>query len=172
MTDADRLQAKGVPITLDDGSEIRIRFDMEALKELEKNFGDLDTIIRELRRQGWKPGQTGKGAMETITYLLWATLLHTEWEGGKHKYPGRAEQYSHMLDSARLMDSSYLTALNAAMLEVLPEPTEEDRAADAARRAEEAADPNANGSRDLSLGSDSTPTPQVAMAAKTGSSGA
>jgi hypothetical protein len=164
VSDGDRMAAKGAPITLDDGSEVRIRFDMEALKELEKKFGDLTKIIEELQRDGWADGR-----IETITYLLKTTMLHLEWENGEHKYPGKAERLSHLLDSSRLLDSTYLTALNVAMAEALPTPSEEDIAA--AKAAAEQADPLAEGRKADSPGNGSTPMPPAVTVDAIGSSG-
>ena len=56
VTDADRIAAKGVPITLSDGVERVVRFDLEALLVIEEKFGSVGEfaglIDADLRGKG------------------------------------------------------------------------------------------------------------------------
>lgn len=47
-TDAQRLRAKGAPITLADGSEVRVRFGMAGILALEEYFGSITAVEEQM----------------------------------------------------------------------------------------------------------------------------
>lgn len=46
-SESDRILAAGVPITLSDGREVRVRIAMRGLKALEDHFGSVDAALRQ-----------------------------------------------------------------------------------------------------------------------------
>lgn len=72
VTDADRIAAAGIPLTLG-GREVRVRYTLRSWKEAEDRFGSLEEVIAILRRllAGEEKKEIG-----TIVPLLWAGLVH------------------------------------------------------------------------------------------------
>lgn len=72
VTDADRIAAAGIPLTLG-GREVRVRYTLRSWKEAEDRFGSLEEVLAILRRllAGDEPKPVG-----TTMTLLWAGLLH------------------------------------------------------------------------------------------------
>jgi hypothetical protein len=71
-THAQRLQAKGHPITLADGREIRVRFGMGALVAIEERFGSLKAVEEQL-----KSLDVNARVFGPILDLLMAGIIHT-----------------------------------------------------------------------------------------------
>lgn len=72
VTDADRLAAAGIPLTLG-GREVRVRYTLRSWKEAEDRFGSLEEVLAIMRRL--LAGEE-KREVNTIIPLLWAGLLH------------------------------------------------------------------------------------------------
>jgi hypothetical protein len=76
VTDADRIAAAGIPLTLG-GREVRVRYTLRSWKEAEDRFGSLEEVLDLLRgligEEGAKPVPKRVG---TVMPLLWAGLLH------------------------------------------------------------------------------------------------
>lgn len=99
VTEGDRIEALGVPITLVDGRQVRLRFGARAIRQLERQYGSLKTFQEEIRS-----GSDGRGAT-AIFDALGAGLLHEKL--------GSQEEVDDLLDE-RLLSSDYLTAFNEA----------------------------------------------------------
>lgn len=48
VSDADRIRADGIPVTLADGSTLQLRFDFEALLTIERRLGSLTGLTKNL----------------------------------------------------------------------------------------------------------------------------
>lgn len=105
ITDADRLVAAGRPITLADGSIVRLRFGFRGLLALEESFGSL-TAVEEILSQVAE----GKGKLLDPLVRLLAAGLVSEGLG--------FDAVADRLDIARL--ESYVEALVVALEEALP----------------------------------------------------
>lgn len=94
MTNAKQLAARGVPITLADGREVRLRYDMEALEAIEGAFGSLAAMQEELAED--------KKMFTALNTVIAAGLKH---EGLSRE------------DVVKLMDPAELEAYSEAMSE-------------------------------------------------------
>ncbi len=76
VTDADRIAAAGIPLTLG-GREVRVRFTMRSWKEAEDRFGSLEEAFSILRRMSSlvPEEQLGKPIGPTMAFL-WMALIH------------------------------------------------------------------------------------------------
>ena len=72
VTDADRIAADGIPLTLG-GRELRVRYTLRSWKHAEDRFGSLEEVLAILYRliDGTQDKQVG-----TVIPLLWMGLLH------------------------------------------------------------------------------------------------
>ena len=72
VTDADRIAAAGIPLTLG-GREVRVRYTLRSWKEAEDRFGSLREVFAIMGRlsDGSEDKQVG-----TLIPLLWMGLLH------------------------------------------------------------------------------------------------
>jgi hypothetical protein len=68
MSQANDVRIKGVPVTLADGHEYELIFDMNAMIELEEKFGAIETAMQSLSEGKIKPMRT----------ILWAGLCHSD----------------------------------------------------------------------------------------------
>lgn len=78
VSDADRIAADGIPLTLG-GREVRVRYTLRSWKEAEDRFGSLDDVFTLLRGLIDAPGDDAepvKKKVGTIIPLLWMGLLH------------------------------------------------------------------------------------------------
>lgn len=74
VTEARQLRAQGVPITLLDGREVRLIFDVEAIAEIEDNFGSLEGMqdkLNEIMKHGVKAQ-----FFKPLLQMMRAALLH------------------------------------------------------------------------------------------------
>lgn len=74
-TESDRILAAGIPLTLADGREVRVRYSMRSLKRMEDHYGSTEAPLR--LAQGLFDGST-KCQFTTIVSLLAFGLLHEE----------------------------------------------------------------------------------------------
>lgn len=144
-TEADRLEAAGVPITLTDGREVWLRYSMRSLKSFEDNFGSVTAAVESLNglfpRNGKPPAN--EKAVSTLLPLLAAGLLHE----------GLDEEALYDLTSFFDKDA-YLVAISAALDQAFPLPASPGKASKARSR-----------------GGASTTQPRRASAGATSSSG-
>lgn len=108
-TDSDRILAAGVPLTLADGREVRVRYSMRSLKEMEDRYGSLEEPLRLVH--GLFDGST-KRHITTLVPMLAFGLLHEE---------GITEDGLYDLtDTTRRVE--YLKVISDAIGEALPAP--------------------------------------------------
>lgn len=101
-TESDRILAPGVPITLTDGREVRVRYGMRALKMLEDEFGGLGAVEDVLDGNGKMIGP--------IVMMLAAGLSHEHIS---------ADELLDLTDPAEL--ASYGDAVSAAFGQAFPQ---------------------------------------------------
>lgn len=100
-----RLRGDGAKITFADGSVHEVRFDFDAIVELEENLGSLDVFTTLLQA-----GTRGK-LFRAVAAGVAAGLLHT----GETMTPANARL---VLDAARIRE--YRDALTEAMVRAMP----------------------------------------------------
>ncbi len=113
VTDADRLFARGAPVTLR-GQPYRVILDFEALELIEKEFASLDVFVDKLRSEGWKGER-----LKTIRIGMTAGLLHTK--PASQTFEDFTAEVRKLLEPREL--ASYLEALTLAIAEAFPVPT-------------------------------------------------
>lgn len=62
------VKRKDTSITLSDGVERHLKFDLNALAEIEDKFGTVDAGFEEL----------DKGSIKAVRFILWAGLVHED----------------------------------------------------------------------------------------------
>ena len=78
VTDADRIAAAGIPLTLG-GREVRVRYTLRSWREAEDRFGSLEEVLALMRGLIGAKGADAKPVKKevgTIIPLLWMGLLH------------------------------------------------------------------------------------------------
>lgn len=105
ITEADRLEARGYPITLVDGRVVRLRFGAKAMRYLERQYGSLGAFTDEAQK-----GAQGKAASATFDALI-AGLMHL--------HLGTPDEVEDLLDEDRL-NTEYANAFSEAWSEALP----------------------------------------------------
>ena len=68
MANVKDIKSKEIKITLNDGVERIIKFDLNALAELEDRYGSVDKAFEEL----------DKNSIKALRCILWVGLLHTD----------------------------------------------------------------------------------------------
>jgi hypothetical protein len=68
MSNANKSRNKEISITLNDGVKRTLRYDLNALAELEDLYGSADAAFKK----------TEKGSIKTLRDVLWVGLLHAE----------------------------------------------------------------------------------------------
>lgn len=68
MANVKDVKSKNTTVTLMDGVERTIRFDLNALAELEDRYGSVDTAFAEL----------DKNSIKALRFILWAGLMHED----------------------------------------------------------------------------------------------
>ena len=111
VTDADRIAAAGIPLTLG-GREVRVRFCMHSWREIEDRYESLDEGIETLRRMlKASPDAPFKKPLRPTAEMLWAALYH---EGMTE------DEVLEAMDIHEL--TTYQGALIAAVVEGTPGP--------------------------------------------------
>jgi hypothetical protein len=113
ISDADRIFARGAPITLR-GQQHRVILDFEALELIEREFASLDVFVDKLRSEGWKGER-----LKTIRMGMTAGLLHTKPR--EQTFEDFTVVVRKLLEPSALVD--YLEALTLAIAEAFPAPT-------------------------------------------------
>lgn len=108
-TDSDRILAAGVPLTLADGREVRVRYSMRSLKEMEDRYGSLEEPLRLVH--GLFSGTT-KRQVTTLVPMLAFGLLHED---------GLTEDALYDLTEPKRR-AEYLGIVSDAIGEALPAP--------------------------------------------------
>jgi hypothetical protein len=104
-SDADRLLAAGVAVTLGDGKSYRLRFGFAALRQIENDFPDgLEAASKMLQAKGWK----GK-RVTALSNLMVAALIHTGLE---------PHAIIDLLELKHIV--TYLDAMNLAFVQAMP----------------------------------------------------
>lgn len=106
-TDAERIAARGRPITLTDGREVRIRFGLRGLAQLERSFGSLKAVAEVLKAAVAAPGESA--ILDHLFTLIEAGLVHEKIT---------ADELDELLDPAQL--HRYSAAMAAAFTEAMP----------------------------------------------------
>lgn len=130
-TDIDRIAADGIPLTLTDGREVRIKLDFRAARQISKEFGSL-LLAEQL--------QDTAGLFDVVLGWLYHSVQHFH-----------AAQFSDRADLEALLDvgkvQDYWHALDEMLSEAFPAPSSEEGKA----TGEEAStSPGPNGSRSRS----------------------
>ena len=98
------VKRKDTSITLSDGVERHLKFDLNALAEIEDKFGTVDAGFEEL----------DKGSIKAVRFILWAGLVHEDENLTEQKV-------------GSLIDIQYLqeimNSMGSAMQNDLPEKT-------------------------------------------------
>lgn len=68
MSNINSVKSKKTTITLLDGVERTIRFDLNAMAELEDRYGSVDNAFAELDKQ----------SIKALRFILWAGLVHED----------------------------------------------------------------------------------------------
>lgn len=113
MTESDKIAAKGIPITLADGSTTHARFGLWGIKIIEDRYGSL-AEMQSVMEAAFDTDETGapRGkAFSTLLDVLGIALLHTKKSG---------QQLADMLDPRRIEE--YVEAVSEALLQSLPDP--------------------------------------------------
>jgi hypothetical protein len=105
ITEGDRIEGRGQPITLIDGRVVRLRFGAKALRYLEKTYGSLAAFQEEAMK-----GAAGKAASATFDALI-AGLMHERL--------GTPDEVEDLLDEERLT-TEYADAFSRSWGEALP----------------------------------------------------
>jgi hypothetical protein len=113
VSEADRLFARGAPITLR-GQSYQVILDFEALELIEREFTSLDLFVDKLRSEGWKGER-----LKTIRIGITAGLLHTK--PPNQAFEDFTAEVRKLLEPRALAD--YLEALTLAIAEAFPAPT-------------------------------------------------
>jgi hypothetical protein len=148
VSEATKLRALGVEVTLADGKRYPLRFDFEALYIIEEEFTDgLDELVARLspkdpKKQGWTPGR-----VKAIGTAMEAALIHTGMSRVKIR---------KLLEFKQII--IYLEALIDAFNQAMPE-------------VDESARPKAAGSAADSPGNSSTTSAPSDTGARTRRSG-
>lgn len=107
MSDGTRLRGDGEVITMADGAPERIRFDFDALCEIEELFGSLSAFTTQL-------GVGSRSSIvNTVAKGVTAALRHLP-------EPPSVNDVRRRLDSRRI--NEYLDALDTAFYDAMPEP--------------------------------------------------
>lgn len=154
-TDADRIAAEGVPLTLRDGRSVHLRYSMRSLYEMERRWGaiaDATTALNDLLPESIGETAKNRKPVSTVLPLLALGLVHE----------GITED--DLLDQPLLhlheMANGYLDAIAEALKQAFPSPEKPGKGEAAAE----------NGT--ASTGPASTTPPPSALVAATSSSGA
>jgi hypothetical protein len=106
-SDAQRIAARGRPITLADGRTARLRFSLRSLARLEEDFGSLGAVAEVLNAG---VGAAGEAAVVgPLLRLMHAGLIHERLS---------LDELDDLLEPSRLRDYSEATA--AAFREAMP----------------------------------------------------
>ena len=70
MSNVNDIKSKVTKITLMDGVERTIRYDLNAMAELEEKYGSVDAAFEEL----------DKNSIKALRFVLWAGLVHEDEE--------------------------------------------------------------------------------------------
>ena len=70
MSNVKDIKSKIVSITLTDGVERHLKFDLNAMAELEDRYGSVDAAFAEL----------DKNSIKAVRFILWAGLIHEDPE--------------------------------------------------------------------------------------------
>ena len=70
MANVRDIKSKVVSITLTDGVERHLKFDLNAMAELEDRYGSVDAAFEQL----------DKNSIKAVRFILWAGLIHEEPE--------------------------------------------------------------------------------------------
>lgn len=101
MSNLRDVKSRTVEITLQDGVTRTLKYDLNAMAELEELYGDVDAVFAKLE----------KGSFKSIRSVLWAGLLHED--------PTLTEQQvGSLIDIASLQDLT--TVLSGALESDLP----------------------------------------------------
>ena len=68
MSNVKDVKSKAIKLTLNDGVEHTLKFDLNAMAELEDKYGSVDAAFEKLDQNSFK----------AIRTLLWAGLLHVD----------------------------------------------------------------------------------------------
>ena len=68
MANLNDVKSKEVKITLNDGVERVIKFDLNAMAELEDKYGSVDAAFEAL----------DDGSIKAVRFILWAGLIHAD----------------------------------------------------------------------------------------------
>lgn len=68
MANLNDVKSKEVKITLNDGVERVVKFDLNAMAELEDKYGSVDAAFKAL----------DEGSIKAVRFVLWAGLIHED----------------------------------------------------------------------------------------------
>lgn len=68
MSNVKDIKSKEVKITLNDGVERTLKFDLNAMAELEDKYGTVDAAFEQL----------DKNSIKALRFILWAGLVHED----------------------------------------------------------------------------------------------
>lgn len=117
------VKRKDTSITLSDGVERHLKFDLNALAEIEDKFGTVDAGFEEL----------DKGSIKAVRFILWAGLVHEDENLTER-------QVGSLIDIQYLQD--IMQSMGDAMQKDLPESANANAGAAAKVVALETSNPN------------------------------
>lgn len=125
MTDATQLAARGVPITLADGTTVTLRYSFRSISLLEEFFGSLARVQQALERESalMREGAKRVRLYRVLQEAIGPGLVHvrtTDPDTGERCRLGeRPDLVGDLLDPARAR--AYIDAWTAAMTEAFGE---------------------------------------------------
>ena len=123
MSNLRDVKSRTVEITLQDGVTRTLKYDLNAMAELEELYGDVDAVFAKLE----------KGSFKSIRSVLWAGLLHED-------HTLTEQQVGSLIDIASLQDLT--TVLSGALESDLPTEQSTEQATKAQATVVGVANPN------------------------------
>lgn len=122
MSNVSQVKRKPVRITLSDGHERELKITLNAMAELEEEYGSVEEAFKKLET----------GSIKAIRKILWAALLHDD------EHPLTEQQLGNMIDT------NNLDTLMSKLTEVVTEdmPNEQTDVVDVDSKVTDAASPN------------------------------
>ena len=96
MSNVKDVKAKDVTITLNDGVKRTLRFDLNAMAEMEDKYGSVDAAFEVLE----------KNSIKAVRFVLWAGLLHED-ENLTEKQVGSLIDMTSLVDISKTLGEAF-----------------------------------------------------------------
>lgn len=96
MSNLKDVKSKNTPITLQDGVERHLRYDLNAMAELEDKYGSVDAAFEKL----------DQNSIKTLRFFLWAGLVHED-ESLTEKQVGSLIDMSHLQEMTNALTQAF-----------------------------------------------------------------